>query len=283
MKITILSPLLLILLISCQNTADEATALKVVAHKDELKKAEGLKFNTLIKGTGDPTIIFESGLGTPLNNWTIIQEELSASYKTISYDRKGIGETAISKSPRSIENLVMDLDSMITQSQIEGPIVLVGHSLGAHIVRRYQDLYPAMVVGLFLVDPTNEYLYDEVFKQMPPEAADSMKTAWDNSFKKQAPGVYLEWKEAYSTDEKMRSYPLPTEIPITILASYQENNFLNPRNIQIKRKLLSDWQKAKTNIKILETTNSGHYIHLGEPQWVISELQKFLEDLELAD
>ena len=34
------------------------------------------KFNTLIKGSGSPTIVFESALGTPLSNWDKIQTKL---------------------------------------------------------------------------------------------------------------------------------------------------------------------------------------------------------------
>jgi len=84
-------------------------------------------------------------------------------------------------SPRNLENLVNDLDILIHQNKIDGPIILIGHFLGGHIVRKYQQLFPSKIAGLFLVDPINEYIYDEVFKQMSRESADSMKTAWDCS------------------------------------------------------------------------------------------------------
>ena len=238
------------------------------------------KFNTLIKGSGSPTIVFESGLGTLLSNWDEIQTSISANYKTISYDRKGLGESQATDIPRTIENLVKDLDLLISQNKINGPIILVGHSLGGHIVRKYQQSFPSKVAGLFLIDPTNEYLYDEVFKQMSQGAADSMRTAWDNSYKKVSIGVFNEWKEAYKIDTIMRQCPLPTNIPITILASYQESKFLTKKNSQIKKKLFSDWKKDKKNIKILNTTNSGHYIHFGEPEWVITELEAYLKSLK---
>jgi len=239
-----------------------------------------VKFNTLVKGSGNPIIVFESGLGTPLNNWNKIQTRISANYKTISYDRKGLGESQATDAPRTIENMVKDLDILISQNKIDAPIILVGHSLGGHIVRKYQQSFPSKVAGLFLIDPTNEYIYEEVFNQMSTAAADSMKTAWDNSYKKNSIGVYNEWKEVDKIDKIMRKHPLPTEIPITILASYQENKFLTKQNIQIKKKLYSDWKKDKPNVKILNTTNSGHYIHLGEPEWVITELEIYLKSIK---
>jgi len=252
-------------------------SLKIEA---EIEKDNTIQFNTLVKGSGSPTIIFESGLGTPLNNWNQVQSRISDNYKTVSYDRKGIGQSPATDSPRTLENLVNDLDSLIHQHKIDGPIVLVGHSLGGHIVRKYQQSFPSQIVGLFLIDPTNEYLYEEVFKQMPQPAADSMKTAWDNSFKKGSTGVYNEWKEVYDIDLIMRKCPLPTDIPITILASYQESKFLTKTTIQIKKELFSDWKKGKENVNILNTSNSGHYIHLGEPDWVVSELEAYLKNLK---
>jgi pimeloyl-ACP methyl ester carboxylesterase len=280
MKILKLSLLLFIPFLSCTSTNEKKKQDEDTKTAEKTEQKESIAFNTLIKGSGSPTIIFESGLGTPLNNWGQIQSSISDNYKTLSYDRKGIGESPTTDSPRTLENLVNDLDILIRQNKIDAPIVLVGHSLGGHIVRKYQQLFPSKIAGLFLVDPTNEYIYEEVFKQMSPESADSMKTAWDNRYKKQPIGVYNEWKEAYNIDELMRQHPLPTEIPITILASYQSSTFLTEKNAKIKNEQYSTWQKDKSNVKILTTTKSGHYIHLGEPEWVISELEAYLENLK---
>ena len=238
------------------------------------------KFNTLIKGSESPTIIFESGLGTPLGNWHNIQTSISDNYKTISYDRKGVGQSPATDNPRTLENLVNDLDILITQNKIDGPIILVGHSLGGHIVRKYQQSFPSKIAGLFLIDPTNEYVYEEVFNQMLPAAADSMKTAWDNSYSQKSIGVYNEWKEVYNIDQIMRKCPLPKNIPITILVSYQENSFMTKKNKKIIKELRSDWKKDKPNVKILSTSNSGHYIHYGEPEWVITELEEYLKSIK---
>jgi pimeloyl-ACP methyl ester carboxylesterase len=280
MNISKLSLLLFIPFISCMNTNNKNAQDDYLKTADKIETNETVKFHTLIKGTGSPTIVFESGLGTPLNNWDSIQTRISEHYKTISYDRKGIGLSPDTDNPRTIENLVNDLDILISQNKIDGPIVLVGHSLGGHIVRKYQQSFPSKVTGLFLIDPTNEYIYEEVFKQMTQTAADSMKTAWDNSYKKGSIGVYNEWKEAYNIDQIMRIYPLPKDIPITILASYQESTFLTKKNAEIKKEQFSDWKRNKPNVKILNTTNSGHYIHLGEPEWVVRELEKYLKSIK---
>jgi len=253
MNISKLGLLLFIPLISCMNTKVNNAKDDNLKTESKIEKGKIVEFNTSLRGTGSPTIIFESGLGTPLNNWDKIQTSISANYQTISYDRKGLGESPATDKPRTLDNLVNDLDSLITQNEIDGPIILVGHSLGGHIVRMYQQSFPSKIAGMFLIDPTNEYLYEEVFKQMTQIAADSMKTAWDNSYKKGQMGVYKEWKEVYGIDKIMRKHPLPENIPITILASYQGNRFMTKTNIEIKEKLFSDWKKDKANVKILNT------------------------------
>lgn len=275
-----LSLLLFIIFVSCKNTNDSHKQSGNLNAENNIPKEQAIDFNTVIKGTGSPTIIFESGLGTPLNNWAEIQTSISTNYKTITYDRKGLGGSPATDQPRTLDNLVNDLNSLITHNKIEGPIILVGHSIGGHIVRKYQQTYKSNVVGMFLIDPTNEYIYEEVFAQMSTESADSMKTAWDKNYKKGSIGVYNEWKEAYTIDKIMRNYPMPNDIPITILASYQESTFLTKRNAKIKKEQFSKWKKDKPNIKIINTTNSGHYIHLGEPEWVVTELDKYLEDIK---
>ena len=280
MNILKISFLLFIPLISCLNSNDNNVQVDNLEAENKIEKDETQKINTLTKGTGSPTIIFESGLGTPLNNWDKVQSKISDNYKTISYDRKGIGQSTATDTRRTLENLVNDLDNLIRQNKIDGPIVLVGHSIGGHIVRKYQQSFPSRIVSLFLIDPTNEYIYEEVFKQMSPESADSMKIAWDNSYKKGTIGAYNEWKEAYNIDQIMRMYPFPKDIPITILASYQESAFLTKKNLEIKIEQFSNWKRNKPNVKILSTTNSGHYIHLGESDWVIRELEKYMKNLK---
>ncbi|GGH74161.1 alpha/beta fold hydrolase [Phaeocystidibacter marisrubri] len=279
MKIFKIYLLLLIPMVSCVNSKGNESVPSTSTEESKLEK-DTVHFNTHITGSGSPTVIFESGLGTPLNNWHQVQTSISANYKTISYDRLGIGGSSATESPRNIDNLVSDLRTLITLNEIDGPIVFVGHSLGGHIARKYQELYPSNVVGLFLIDPTNEYLYDAVFNEMTSETVDSMKTAWDDNFKNQPIGVYNEWKEVDGIDAVLRKCPLPTGIPITILASYQESSFLTETNAKLKKELLSDWQEGKANVTILETTNSGHYIHLGEPDWVISQLETFLMNIQ---
>lgn len=46
--------------------------------------------------------------------------------------------------------------------------MLVGHSFGGHIVRYFAHLYPAKVAGMVLIDPSVEYMDDEIRRLKTP-------------------------------------------------------------------------------------------------------------------
>jgi pimeloyl-ACP methyl ester carboxylesterase len=67
-----------------------------------------------------------------------------------------MGQSDEASEPRSIDRLAADLAALIEAAAIEAPVVLVGHSLGGLIVRRFAERHPAKVAGLVLVDPSSE-------------------------------------------------------------------------------------------------------------------------------
>ena len=48
---------------------------------------------------------------------------------------------------------VSDLHALIDAAGLHTPLVLVGHSLGTNIVRRYAGVHPDDVAAMVLVDP----------------------------------------------------------------------------------------------------------------------------------
>jgi pimeloyl-ACP methyl ester carboxylesterase len=73
--------------------------------------------------------------------------------RVCSYDRAGYGFSGEGPLPRGLDADVADLHALIGAARLHTPLVLVGHSLGSNIVRRYASVHPADVAGLVLVDP----------------------------------------------------------------------------------------------------------------------------------
>jgi pimeloyl-ACP methyl ester carboxylesterase len=107
----------------------------------------------LEKGSGGPTVLFESGIAATNLNWSHIQETVSRFTRTASYDRGGLGWSSRADTPRTPANIAIELHEMLQRAGIQSPYILVGHSFGGLVMRRYALLYPEDVQGIVLVDP----------------------------------------------------------------------------------------------------------------------------------
>ncbi len=114
---------------------------------------QGCTLYLLEKGSGGPTVLFESGIAATNLNWCRIQETVSRFTHTASYDRGGLGWSSPASSARTPGNIAIELHAMLEGAGIKPPYVLVGHSFGGLVMRRYALLYPEDVAGVVLVDP----------------------------------------------------------------------------------------------------------------------------------
>jgi pimeloyl-ACP methyl ester carboxylesterase len=111
------------------------------------------KLYLLEQGLGDPTVLFEAGIGATHLNWSHIQEEIAQSTGTVSYDRGGLGWSSRCRTPRTPVNIAEELHEMLQSAGIVPPFILVGHSFGGLVMRRYALLYPEEVAAVVLIDP----------------------------------------------------------------------------------------------------------------------------------
>jgi pimeloyl-ACP methyl ester carboxylesterase len=113
----------------------------------------GHKLYLLEKGEGGPTVLFEAGIAATNLNWFHVQESVARSTHTVSYDRGGLGWSSPSLSARTPANCAAELHDMLRRANIKPPYILVGHSFGGLVMRRYALNYPEDVASVVLVDP----------------------------------------------------------------------------------------------------------------------------------
>ena len=114
---------------------------------------QGCSLYLLEQGSGGPTVLFEAGIGATNLNWRHIQETVSSFTGTASYDRGGLGFSSRCLTARTPTNIAQELHNLLEQADIKPPYVLVGHSFGGLVMRRYALLFPEDVSGVVLVDP----------------------------------------------------------------------------------------------------------------------------------
>ena len=118
--------------------------------------------------------MLESGIHDSSDTWTLTQTEppvvsspavfsgVARFTRVCRYDRPGTlrytdppapttRSTPVTM-PRTLPGLAGDLRRLLRRSGIRGPYILVGHSFGGMIVRRFAQAHPSEAAGLVLVD-----------------------------------------------------------------------------------------------------------------------------------
>jgi pimeloyl-ACP methyl ester carboxylesterase len=113
----------------------------------------GRKLYLLEKGAGGPTVLFEAGIAATNLNWCHIQQQVSQFAATASYDRIGLGWSSPCRTARTPGIIAGELHEMLHEAGIKPPYILVGHSFGGLVMRRFALMYPEEVTSIVLVDP----------------------------------------------------------------------------------------------------------------------------------
>jgi len=113
----------------------------------------GCKLYLLEGGSGGPTVLFEAGIAATNLNWRHIQQIVSGFAHTASYDRSGLGWSSRQLTARTPGNIAIELRTMLENAGIKPPYILVGHSFGGLVMRRYAAMFPEAVSGVVLIDP----------------------------------------------------------------------------------------------------------------------------------
>jgi pimeloyl-ACP methyl ester carboxylesterase len=107
-------------------------------------------------GTGSPAVVLEAGAGGWSSHWGEVPRLLSRHTRVIAYDRAGLGWSDFRRGPVTGDALAHDLVTMRDVLGVREPIVLVGHSFGAAVVRLMAGRYPSRVAGMVFVDGWHE-------------------------------------------------------------------------------------------------------------------------------
>jgi pimeloyl-ACP methyl ester carboxylesterase len=127
-----------------------------VTPQQKVEVAPARAINLVCMGSGDSTVLFDSGGSDWSVIWALVQPKVARHARACSYDRAGMGFSDPARGPRTPIATVEDMRALMKAAGLKGPVTLVGHSLGGFNVKLYAALYPDDVAGLVLVDPSEE-------------------------------------------------------------------------------------------------------------------------------
>ena len=116
----------------------------------------GYRLHIDVKGKGSPAVIFIAGSQAFSFDWSLVAPSVAAITQTVTYDRPALAWSDPGPMPRTFEQDVYELHELLQRAGVHPPYVLVGHSLGGIIARKFEMKYSGEVKGLVLVDATSE-------------------------------------------------------------------------------------------------------------------------------
>ncbi len=135
-------------------TDADLTLLPYAASSAPAQVAPGRTINLVCLGQGSPTVIFSAGLGNWSEIWRKVQPAVAKTTRTCAWDRAGFGLSSPSSEPQDVAHTTADLERALKISHIDGPYLVVGHSLGGYESLLFVDHHLSEIVGMVLVDPS---------------------------------------------------------------------------------------------------------------------------------
>lgn len=102
-----------------------------------------IDINYSLEGDGRGTIVLVNGLADDLNTWELqVPDFLSAGYRVLRYDNRGVGQSSAPPGPYSSRMLADDAKALVDEFGIQG-FHMLGVSMGGMIAQEYALAYPA--------------------------------------------------------------------------------------------------------------------------------------------
>jgi pimeloyl-ACP methyl ester carboxylesterase len=128
-----------------------------IAHASDINDATpsgyglDVQLNTIRRGSGDP-IVFIHGMGTAASTWDACAEALSDRYLTVAVDLPGHGDSPCPEDRAAFtrDAALDDLDLVL--AELDGPAVLVGHSLGGYLALAHAATRPNVARGIVVLN-----------------------------------------------------------------------------------------------------------------------------------
>ena len=117
--------------------------------------ANGIDIHCEIEGEG-PWVVLSHALACDLGMWDEQVAALRDGYRVLRFDTRGHGASSIPPAPYSFDQLVQDVDGLLTALGIERAH-LVGISLGGMVAQEFALKYPQRLASLVLCDTTSQY------------------------------------------------------------------------------------------------------------------------------
>lgn len=118
----------------------------------ELRLGNGMRVRYRVQGSGDPVLLLH-GIGCSLEDFDEQVDLLSGRYRCWAVDLAGFGGSDPLPVPASVPRLAAFVAAFCARAGLDGPLHVVGNSLGGAVALRFAVDHPERVRSLALADP----------------------------------------------------------------------------------------------------------------------------------
>ena len=122
----------------------------------KMVKVNGKNMHVYSKGEGGHTIVLMSGLGTaaPALDFEPIIDQMAENNQVVIVEAFGYGWSDLIDKGRSAENIIEELREALQLTGIQGPYILMPHSISGIYAMYYANQYPKEVEAIIGIDCT---------------------------------------------------------------------------------------------------------------------------------
>lgn len=242
-------------------------------------------------GAGTPTVVLDAGAGMTPHTWKEVVTGIYTYTRTCAFNRAGYGWSSGPVEPRSAETHAEMLRTLLADAPIEGPYMLVGHSIAALSDIVFAAQYPEDTAGLVLVDGVHPDQCERRRDALPTESPDDSEDLQDfrsffidcDSFWSRITGEGDDrWLD--SSGDQAREVTSLGDMPLVVLvngSSSGERGDISPDLIaqldQTKVEMQAEYAELSTMSSLVVVENTTHLIQIDQPQVVIDAILRVLQ------
>jgi pimeloyl-ACP methyl ester carboxylesterase len=256
---------------ACSTVAPPADIAPVATAAKSAPGASEPRIAYRVLGTGKPVIVMISGLGDGMATFNSVASDLAESATVIIYDRAGYGASEAVSGPKDAVAAEVELSRLLSQAGVDGPFVLVGHSLGGLFAEYFAAKHPNRILALVLEESRPAPYADAC------EAAGlPMCTPTPAMVVSALAGVRAEVDGMAATVAQVKAVGSVSGKPVLILSRPMAPGATPTDDL---------WAKAQKDLAArypgsqhIVASGGTHNIHLTQRAWFVGSLHKFLKE-----
>ncbi len=268
-------------------------------HSDDKHSNDKRSNDKHSESEGEVTVLFEPGLGGSALEWTPVVDTIKEKVRACLYDRAGYAWSDPGSNPRHVVKLAQEARQLFAKLQADSKFILVGHSYGGLIMRQLASTMPDNIVGMILVDASHEDQFSrlagesdvsmlptsEHFVVAAPELPSGLredirrKILAFSRMRKTYAALHAEIASFRDSCNYIKQNRKTFDFPVIIISRgldpYAKDTASGNKN-RIWHELQSDFLTLSADAEQVIAENSGHHIHIDEPELIVDAIVKLV-------